>query len=43
MIAQIFYPTTKLAMPTGTETIEVNAEIEAFPLAAETKIKKCSK
>ena len=39
MIAQIFYPTTKLAMPTGTETIEVNAEIEAFPLTAESNSK----
>ena len=34
MIAQIFIPTTELAIPTGTPTSETNAEIEAQPLTA---------
>ena len=42
VIAQIFIPTTELAIPTGTPTNEVNAEIETQPLTAEMKIRKRS-
>ena len=41
MIAQIFIPTAKLEIPTGTPTNEANAEIETQPLTAETKARKC--
>ena len=41
--AQIFNPTTELAIPTRTPTNDANAEIEIQPLTAETKTRKCSK
>ena len=41
--AQIFNPNAKLEMPTGTPTNEANAEIETYPLTAETKIRKLLK
>ena len=43
MIAQIFNPTVKLAIPTGTPTNESKVQIETQPLIVETKIRKCSK
>ena len=43
MIAQIFNPTTELAIPTGTPANEGNAEIEKQPLTAETKTNISSK
>ena len=43
VIAQIFNPTTKPAMPTGAPTSETNAEIEIQLLAAETKSRKMFK
>ena len=41
MIAQIFNPTAKLVIPTGTQTNEANAEKET-QVTAEAKISKCS-
>ena len=43
LIAQSFISTAKLVMPTGTQTNEVNAEIETKLVIIETKISKCSK
>ena len=43
VIVQIFHPTAELAIPTGTTTNEVNAEIETQPLIGEMKIRECSK
>ena len=40
VIAQIFNPTEKLEIPTGTPTNEVNAKIEAQLLTAETRTRK---
>ena len=42
VIAQIFNPTVELVIPTGTETNEVNAEIEIQVVTAEVKISNCS-
>ena len=42
MIPQIFIPTAELVIPTGTETNEENAKIEAQPLTVKAKISKCS-
>ena len=42
VIAHIFNLTAELAMPTGTPTIEANAEIGTQPLTAEMKTRKCS-
>ena len=42
VITQIFDPTAELVMPTGIPTKEAKAEIEIHPVAAETKISKCS-
>ena len=36
--AKIFYPTSGLALPTGTPSNEAKAKIETKPLRAETKI-----
>ena len=41
MIAQIFIPAAELVIPTGTQTNEVNAEIETKPVTVEIKISKC--
>ena len=38
MIAQIFIPTAVLVIPTGTQNIEANIEIETQPVTVETKI-----
>ena len=43
VLAQIFIPTTGLAIPTEVPTKKVNAEIETQPLTAETKTRTCSK
>ena len=37
MIAQVFIPTGKLVMRTGTQSNEVNIEIETEPVAPEAK------
>ena len=42
VIAQIFTSTAELVIPTGTQTNEVNAEIETEPAIFEAKISKCS-
>ena len=42
VIAHIFNLTAEFAMPTGTPTIEANAEIGTQPLTAEMKTRKCS-
>ena len=42
MIAQNLIPTTELAIPTGTQTNETNAEIETQTVNVQTKISKCS-
>ena len=42
LIAEIFIPTTKLIIPTGTKTNEVNTEIQIQTVTVETQIKKCS-
>ena len=42
VVAQIFIPTAELVIPTGTQTNEANAEIEAQPVTVETKIRYCS-
>ena len=41
VIAQIFSPTAKLAIPTGIPANEANTEIETQPLMAEIKTRKC--
>ena len=41
-IAQIFIPTADLVVPTGTQTNDVNTEIEIQPVTVEAKITKCS-
>ena len=41
--AHIFIPTAEIAIPTRTVNNKANAEIEANPLTAETKIRKPSK
>ena len=43
VIAQIFSPTAKLAIPTGIPANEANTEIETQPLMAEIKTRKCLK
>ena len=40
VIAQMFIPTSELAISTGTPTNEVNAEIETQPLTEGTKTRK---
>ena len=42
MIAQNFNPTAGLVILTGTQTNEVNAEIETQPVTVEAKISNCS-
>ena len=42
VIAQIFNPTTELAMPIGTPTKEVKEEIKTHPVTAEAKISKAA-
>ena len=37
MIAQIFIPTARLVIPTGTQTNKANAEIETQPVAVKQK------
>ena len=41
-VAQIFNPTTELAIAIGIPTNEPKAEIETDPVIAETKVKDCS-
>ena len=36
MIVQIFNPTAEFVIPTGTQTIEVNADTETQPITVET-------
>ena len=43
VIAQIFIPTAKLAIPTATPTNDTNAEIETQPLTAKINSKKIFK
>ena len=43
MIAQIFNPTARLAIPIGAPTNEANAEIQTQPMTAKTKTRKCCK
>ena len=40
MIAQIFIPAAELAIPTGTQTNEANAETETQPATVEDKTSK---
>ena len=42
MTAQIFIPTAEFVIPTGTQTNEVNTEINTQPVTAESKINKFS-
>ena len=42
MIAQMFNPTAKLVITTGTQTNEINAEIETLPVIVEAKLSKFS-
>ena len=42
MIAQIFNPTTELALPIGMQTKEAKAEIKTHPETAEAKISRYS-
>ena len=42
MIAQILNSTAELAIPTGTQTNEGNAEIETQPVTVEANICNCS-
>ena len=43
VIVQIFNPSAKLVISTGTPTEKVNAEIETHPLTTEKEIRKCPK
>ena len=40
MITQIFNPTGEFLIPTGTQSYEINTEIEIQPIIAETEISK---
>ena len=40
VISQMFIPYVELVIPKGTQTNEVNAEIETPPVTVETKISK---
>ena len=42
MITQTLSPIAKLVTPAGTQTNEVNAEIETQPVNVEVRINKCS-
>ena len=42
VLAQLLNPTAELAIPTGTQINEPNAEIETQPLTSETKAIKHS-
>ena len=42
MVTQILSHIAKLATPAGTQTNQVNAEIETQPVNVEVRINKCS-
>ena len=42
VIAQILIIIAELVIPTGTQTIEANAEIETQPESVDSRIRKCS-